>query len=75
MVDCAEGTQRQLQRTYNPRIHVKKISKIFVTHMHGEQALFLWFLTFLVLNWRYISGSLHGHRSIDEQCDAEQPCC
>jgi len=38
VVDCAEGTARQfaLQPKYAvPHVKVQKISKIFITHMHG----------------------------------------
>ncbi|KAI0357300.1 hypothetical protein OH77DRAFT_1422895, partial [Trametes cingulata] len=42
MVDCAEGTVRQFalqpfnRNTENRRLRVSQVSKIFVTHMHGE---------------------------------------
>ena len=40
MVDCEEGTIRQFeQQPYKPkynRVRVGQISKIFITHMHGE---------------------------------------
>lgn len=37
-MDCAEGTARQfsLQPHYNrPHVRLNKISKLFITHMHG----------------------------------------
>jgi len=38
VVDCAEGTTRQLAsqpNDLNPPLKLQKVSKIFVTHMHG----------------------------------------
>jgi ribonuclease Z len=38
VVDCAEGTTRQfaLQPHYTkPHVRIQKVSKIFITHMHG----------------------------------------
>ncbi|KDQ33624.1 hypothetical protein PLEOSDRAFT_1080773 [Pleurotus ostreatus PC15] len=38
MFDCAEGTLRQFScqpHTNQPRVSVNKISKMFITHMHG----------------------------------------
>ena len=39
MVDCAEGTVRQvLQQPFRggERVKLSKLTKVFVTHMHGE---------------------------------------
>lgn len=33
LIDCAEGTQLQLRRFH---IHFKRISRIFITHLHGD---------------------------------------
>ena len=40
VVDCAEGTTRQfaLQPHYTkPHVSIQKVSKIFITHMHGRR--------------------------------------
>lgn len=38
VVDCAEGTLRQfaMQGRNSPGLKPNKVTKIFVTHMHGE---------------------------------------
>ena len=39
VVDCAEGTTRQFQLqpiSNKPHLHLDRITKIFVTHMHGN---------------------------------------
>ena len=33
MIDCGEGTQMQLRRSH---IHFSKISRIFISHLHGD---------------------------------------
>jgi ribonuclease Z len=40
VVDCAEGTTRQfaLQPHHTrPHVRIQKVSKIFITHMHGRR--------------------------------------
>lgn len=44
MFDCAEGTTRQfaLQPGYGEdRVKINRVTKLFVTHMHGENAVFV----------------------------------
>ena len=39
VIDCAEGTTRQFQlqpQAISPHLHLHRITKIFVTHMHGN---------------------------------------
>ncbi|KAG8782574.1 hypothetical protein FRC12_020634 [Ceratobasidium sp. 428] len=37
LIDCAEGTQRQIQRTNH--IDMSRITKIFITHMHVDHCV------------------------------------
>ncbi|KAG8679326.1 hypothetical protein FRC08_017048, partial [Ceratobasidium sp. 394] len=37
LIDCAEGTQRQIQRVNY--IDISRISKIFITHMHVDHCV------------------------------------
>ena len=36
MVDCGEGTQVQLRRA---RVHFNKVSRVFISHLHGDHCL------------------------------------
>ncbi|TBU25063.1 hypothetical protein BD309DRAFT_554006 [Dichomitus squalens] len=42
MIDCAEGTRRQFeQQPYRPgqqRLRMTDVTKIFITHLHGERS-------------------------------------
>ena len=60
VVDCAEGTTRQFQlqpASNKPRLNLNRITKIFITHMHGDsldpKISPLLFITFsqLIISW------------------------
>jgi hypothetical protein len=59
VVDCAEGTYNQLRKPpLEPRVQPRDVRKMFVTHMHGENAPCAFLGRWLM---RVGSGSRHGH--------------
>jgi ribonuclease Z len=68
LFDCGEGTQRQLLFT---NVSPMKISKIFITHFHGDHILGLpGLLQSLSLNGRESKLTIYGPKGLDKIRDA-----
>ena len=68
LFDCGEGTQRQLLFT---NVSPMKISKIFITHFHGDHILGLpGLLQSMSLNGRQRELTVYGPRGLDKLKDA-----
>lgn len=68
LFDCGEGTQRQLLFT---TVSPMKISKIFITHYHGDHILGLpGLLQSMSLNGRENELTIYGPRGLDKIRDA-----
>ncbi len=64
LVDCGEGTQFQIIR-YGIKYH--KISRIFISHLHGDHFYGLFgLLSTMHLNHRAKELHIHGPRGLDE---------
>ncbi len=67
LFDCGEGTQVQFAKA---KISMYKVSKIFITHLHGDHFYGLIpFLTTLQLNKRTTPLELYGPKGIREYID------
>ena len=68
LFDCGEGTQRQLLFT---NVSPMKISKIFITHFHGDHILGLpGLLQSMSLNGRESELTVYGPKGLDKLKDA-----
>ena len=68
LFDCGEGTQRQLLFT---KVSPMKISKIFITHYHGDHILGLpGLLQSMSLNGRESKLTIYGPKGLDNIEDA-----
>ena len=64
VVDCAEGTVRQFaqQPFYgHNRLRVSRLSKVFITHMHGELACMLIFKFIRIYPTKHLGRSTADH--------------
>ena len=68
LFDCGEGTQRQLLFT---NVSPMKISKVFITHFHGDHILGLpGLLQSMSLNGRESKLTVYGPRGLNKLKDA-----
>jgi hypothetical protein len=73
VVDCAEGTERQMLRA---KLKVGKVRKIFVTHLHSGCIIPISRRSRPDLGVAtHISRSLYGHRTLDEVRLLYEICC
>lgn len=64
LIDCGEGAQLQIAKT---NISLHKITRIFISHLHGDHYLGLMGLLFTMhLNHRETDLHLYSHRGLDE---------
>ena len=64
LFDCGEGTQRQFQKS---RLSYMQISKVFITHFHGDHFLGLpGLIQTMQLNDRDIPLHIYGPRGMDK---------
>ena len=64
LIDCGEGAQLQIAKT---SISLHKITRIFISHLHGDHYLGLMGLLFTMhLNHRETDLHLYSHRGLDE---------
>ncbi len=64
LFDCGEGTQRQLMRS---RISFMQVSKIFITHFHGDHYLGLpGLLQTMALNGRTADLEIYGPKGTEQ---------
>jgi ribonuclease Z len=64
LIDCGEGAQLQIAKT---NISLHKITRIFISHHHGDHYLGLMGLLFTMhLNHRETDLHLYSHRGLDE---------
>ena len=72
LFDCGEGTQRQLLFT---NVSPMKISKVFITHFHGDHILGLpGLLQSMSLNGRESKLTVYGPRGLNKLKDAIYSC-